>query len=486
MDGDSQVVRVRFAPSPTGRLHVGGARTALFNWLFARRHAGTMVLRIEDTDASRSTAESETSLLRDLRWLGLDWDEGPDTGGPHAPYRQSERRPVYAEAAARLVRAGLAYPSLEPEDDSIPHLDPKARGKAKVRPTIPEFDAEALAQEILAGEAPAIRFRLPEKIIQYEDFLRGTMEIDPETLSDFVLLRATGLPTYNFACVVDDADMQITHVLRGEDHLYNTSRQVLLYDALNFQRPQFVHLSLILDENRAKLKKRDGYDGTFVDEYRRQGFLPDALVNYLALLGWSPESGDDILEPQRLVREFDLKRISRAAAIFDVQKLHWMGGEYLRAMPVEELADRLAPFLEEASLHSTPEQRLLWARAFQKYISSLDALPPLVKDILEPQAADADAQQALSGEGVGALLSDLAERLASAEVVAPVDGAQFKKLLQESGKACNMKGKLLFQPVRAALTARGHGPDLPLLFDVMGSTAAVQRLRRVAQEDLGV
>jgi glutamyl-tRNA synthetase len=279
---------VRFAPSPTGRLHVGGARTALFNWLFARHHNGVMVLRIEDTDTERSTRASEDSLLRDLRWLGLDWDEGPDVGGPHGPYRQSERCQKYAAAAAQLVRDGLAYPSADSEAD-VAASESRDHKTPRERTPVAAFDATALAQQIIAGTSPAIRFRLPEGMIHYEDAVRGPLQIDTDTLSDFILLRSSGLPTYNFACVVDDADMQITHVLRGEDHLYNTSRQVLLYDALQLARPQFVHLSLILGEDRTKLKKRDGREGTFVDEYRTRGFLPDALVNFLALLGWSPQ-----------------------------------------------------------------------------------------------------------------------------------------------------------------------------------------------------
>ena len=479
MDRHSQAPRVRFAPSPTGRLHVGGARTALFNWLFARHHNGIMVLRIEDTDAQRSSKESESTLLRDLRWLGLDWQEGPDVGGPHGPYRQSERLDKYAAAAAQLVRGGLAYPSpdFETEESST---EPRDHKMPRQRPSIAAFDKEALAQQILEGSAPAIRFRLPEGMIDYDDAVRGSMRIDTGTLSDFVLLRSSGLPTYNFACVVDDADMQISHVLRGEDHLYNTSRQVLLYDALQLVRPLFVHLSLILGEDRAKLKKRAGQEGTFVDEYSTRGFLPDALVNFLALLGWSPESGEDVLTRQQLIDAFDLQRLSLSPAVFDVQKLHWMGGEYLRAMELQDLVLQAQPFLQAAGLSGTVAQQESWARTFQKYIASIEELPRLVQEVLEPGDADVDAAEALKGEAVSVLLLDLAERLQEAVASAPVDGARFKELLQESGKSLAIKGKSLFQPVRAALTARGHGPDLPLLFEVLGATTALKRLRQAA------
>jgi len=476
MDRPPQGTRVRFAPSPTGRLHVGGARTALFNWLLARHQGGTMLLRIEDTDTARSTRESETSLLRDLRWLGIDWDEGPDVGGPHGPYRQSERRAVYAQAAAQLLRAGWAYPSAEAShEDTMPEDEAPYPSSSPARP-IPEFDPEAVARQVLDGTAPAIRFRLPKTPIRYDDAVRGAMEIDPQTLSDFVLLRSNGLPTYNFACVVDDAAMRITHVLRGEDHLYNTSRQVLLDDALQLERPHFVHLSLILDEDRAKLKKREGRAGTFVDEYRTRGYLPEALMNFLALLGWSPESGEDLLRPEQLVEQFDVKRVTRAAAIFDVQKLRWMAGEYLRALDVDALAESAAPFLQAAGLEASAAQRRIWATTFQRYLVSLDELPPLVQEVLHPGSPDDEARQALQGDQVSAVLHDLATRLARSRDAGPVDGAIFKQLLQESGKACGAKGKALFQPVRAALTGRGHGPDLPQLFDVMGSDEALRRL----------
>jgi nondiscriminating glutamyl-tRNA synthetase len=470
---------VRFAPSPTGRLHVGGARTALFNWLFARHHNGVMVLRIEDTDTERSTRASEDSLLRDLRWLGLDWDEGPDVGGPHGPYRQSERRQKYAAAAAQLVRDGLAYPSADSEAD-VAASESRDHKTPRERTPVAAFDATALAQQIIAGTSPAIRFRLPEGLIHYEDAVRGPLQIDTDTLSDFILLRSSGLPTYNFACVVDDADMQITHVLRGEDHLYNTSRQVLLYDALQLARPQFVHLSLILGEDRTKLKKRDGREGTFVDEYRTRGFLPDALVNFLALLGWSPQSGEDVLSRQRLVDAFDVQRVTRAPAVFDVQKLRWMGGEYMRALQPQDLLAQANAFVEAAGLEGTEAQKQSWASTFQKYLVSLDELPQLVQEVLEPGAADEEARDALAGSHVAPLLQDLAGRLQSAAGRSAVDGAVFKQLLQESGVALGVKGKPLFQPVRAALTGRGHGPDLPLLFEIIGAAAALERLQQAA------
>src|SRR5262245_52900214 len=288
-------VRARFAPSPTGRLHVGGARTALFNWLFARHHGGTLVLRIEDTDAERSTPAAEKALLEDLRWLGIDWDEGPDVGGPHGPYRQTERLSIYAAHVERLLAAGTAFRCFCTDAD----LERKRQAQLAAGQE-PHYDGTCRTltpDEITArrGTPHAIRFHVQPGRVEFADRVRGDMAFDANAVGDFVLLRSIGMPTYNFACVVDDAAMQITHVIRGEDHLSNTLRQVLLYQALGLPLPEFAHVSLIVDEERAKLKKREGRTGTYVDEYRAAGYPAPALVNFLALLGWSSTSGDEIL-----------------------------------------------------------------------------------------------------------------------------------------------------------------------------------------------
>jgi len=465
-------VRVRFAPSPTGRLHVGGARTALFNWLFARHHGGTLVLRIEDTDLQRSTREAEHALVGDLRWLGIDWDEGPDRGGPHGPYRQTERIAIYAAQAERLLAGELAFRCFCADDELerkrqaqlAAGLEPRYDGTCL---RLPPDEIEARRR---AGQPHTVRFHVPAGVVRFEDRVRGEITFGSDTVGDFVLLRSNGLPTYNYACVVDDAAMRITHVIRGEDHLSNTLRQVMLYEALGFGRPVFAHVSLILGEDRQKLKKREGQEGTYVDEYRDRGYLPSALVNFLALLGWSSASGDEILTRERLCAEFDLDRVSRSAAIFDVQKFRWMAGEHLRAADLAELARASAPFLRAAGLD--PARGEVWLRAFRDGIASLAELPDRVRDLLDPGSPEPEALAAIETAGARRLLSLVDERW---QTHAGLDGAAFKALLQECGKSLGLKGRDLFMPARAALTGRVHGPELPLLFDALGEVAARAR-----------
>ena len=472
--------RVRFAPSPTGRLHVGGARTALFNWLLARNQKGTMVLRIEDTDAERSTRESEASLLADLAWLGLDWDEGPDLGGPQAPYRQSERRQHYTAAAEPLLQTGQAYPCFCGEKDAPRGEEAGAPERSDCR--CGEMSPAAVAARRRDGDRQAVRFRVPPGVVEFEDRLRGPMRIDAATFGDFVLLRTSGLPTYNFACVVDDHAMQITHVVRGEDHLYNTARQRLLYDALRLPLPEFVHLPLILDTDRSKLSKRDGRSGTYVDEYRTQGYLPEALVNFLALLGWSSPRGEELLSPAELVRDFSLERLTRSPAVFDPVKFEWMAAWHMRQRPDAELVTLAAPWLQAAGLDTKPETARAWIAGFKSDLPALGRLPAKVQEILGPPAPTPEAEAALCAPGARRLLAALVDGLEKARSsAATLDGQGFKKLLQESGQELGLRGKDLFGPVRAALTGSTHGPELPLLYDALG----VERVRQRLQAALG-
>ncbi len=493
-------LRVRFAPSPTGRLHVGGARTALFNWLLARHAKGKMILRIEDTDIARSTRASEESLLEDLAWLGLDWDEGPDVGGPHAPYRQSERRELYSGMAAGLVNAGHAYacfcsdagkrdtPRIGSSEPKAGEDEPSAEGDepredsdvaAESRGACPCASlAQAAAQSrIRTGEAHAVRFRVRAGVVEFEDRIRGAMRIDSATFGDFVLLRSSGLPTYNFACVVDDSDMRITHVVRGEDHLYNTARQSLLYDALAQARPQFVHLALILDEDRGKLSKREGRSGTYVDEYRTQGFLPAALVNFLALLGWSSPRGEELLSPDELVRDFDLDRVSKSPAVFDPVKLEWMAAWHMRSRSVDDLVPQALAHLRAAGLDMTPERTRAWIAGFKADLPALGQLPARVRGILDSPVPNDEAAEALAAPGARRLLDALAAKLEARAGQSPaVDGQGFKQMLQECGQELGVRGRYLFAPVRAALSGRTHGPELPLLFDALGIETVRARL----------
>src|SRR5436309_4022149 len=360
-------MRVRFAPSPSGHLHVGNARTALFNWLFARGASGTFILRIEDTDVERSTRESEAAILRDLRWLGLDWDEGPDIGGPRGPYRQSERLHLYESYASELLNLGHAYHCF----CSTAQLDiERQTALAEGRPahyagTCRRLTREQADERIAAGERPAIRFKVPDnRDVTFEDAVRGEVRFQTDVIGDPVIVRADGHPAYNFAVVVDDALMEVTEVMRGEDHISNTPRQVLLNEALGFTPPEFAHLSLVMGPDHSPLSKRHG--ATSVAEFRSRGYLPEALVNYLALIGWSPRgpaagrtAGDDaqLLPIEELVRRFSLDRVGHSAGVFDEEKLAWANRHYLKTADAVRLARLSLPYFAEAGVRMAPDDR---------------------------------------------------------------------------------------------------------------------------------
>src|SRR5437660_3935668 len=348
-------VRVRFAPSPTGHLHVGNARTALFNWLLARGQGGTYIFRIEDTDADRSTRESEASIVTDLRWLGLDWDEGPDVGGPRGPYRQSERLHLYQSYATELLNAGAAYhcfctvAQLEAERQEALAAGRPARYAGTCRRIMRE-EAEA---RIAAGERPAIRFRVPEeRDVVFTDAVRGDVRFETDVIGDPVIVRADGHPAYNFAVVVDDALMEVTHVVRGEDHISNTPRQILLYEALGFMPPRFAHLALVLGPDHTPLSKRHG--ATSVAEFRAKGYLPEALVNYLALIGWSPGGNDEVLPIDELARRFSLQAVGHSAGVFDEEKLAWVNRHYLKLADPRRLAELSVPYFASSGVAMMP------------------------------------------------------------------------------------------------------------------------------------
>ena len=348
------MMRVRFAPSPTGQLHVGNARTALFNWLLAHGHDGTLILRIEDTDAERSTRESEAGILEDLRWLGLDWDEGPDVGGPHGPYRQSERLHLYASYANELIASDHAYYCFCPPSklEADRKADLAAGRPPKYHGTCRELSLEAARARIETGERPVIRFKVPPSTeVSFNDAVRGEVTFNTEVIGDPVLVRSDGRPAYNFAVVIDDALMEVTHVIRGEDHISNTPRQLLLYRALGFTPPQFAHLALVMGPDHTPLSKRHG--ATSVAEFRLRGYLPEALVNYLALIGWSPGASasdpgtnDELLPVAELARRFAIEDVGHAAGIFDVEKLSWMNRHYMKvAAPGRIAAESMRYFL---------------------------------------------------------------------------------------------------------------------------------------------
>ena len=354
---ENEKIRVRYAPSPTGMLHVGGVRTALFNWLFARKNGGVFVVRIEDTDLERSTEESVEQLKRSLRWIRLDWDEGPEVGGPHAPYKQTERMELYREAAQRLVESGAAY-----YDFATPEELKEFRERAQAEKRQPiysggeyrDMDPAEARKKIEAGESYTVRFKTPrEGQTVVEDMIRGPVTFDNANLEDFVLMKSTNTPTYNFAAVVDDAEMEISHVIRGDDHLSNTPRQTLLYKALGRELPAFAHVPQVLGPDKKKLSKRHG--AASVEDFAAQGYLPEALFNYLALLGAGYAADEEIFTPEELAERFRIDRVSGNPAVFDENKLRAINQVYIRRKSPEELALIAAPMLAESGV-ATPEE----------------------------------------------------------------------------------------------------------------------------------
>jgi nondiscriminating glutamyl-tRNA synthetase len=470
-------MRVRFAPSPTGQLHVGNARTALFNWFLARGSGGTLILRIEDTDARRSTAESEAGILRDLRWLGIDWDEGPERGGPHAPYSQSARRHLYDSHVRPLLASGQAYQCF----CSVATLDAdrraaiKAGRSARYAGTCRRLSPEEVRARVANGERPAIRFRIPEgRDVVFTDAVRGELVFQNDVLGDPVIIRADGVPAYNFAVVVDDALMGVTHVVRGEDHISNTPRQILLYEALGFPPPTFAHLALVMGPDHSPLSKRHG--STSVAEFRSKGYLPEALLNYLALIGWSPRDaaaadgsdGTELLPADELARRFSLDDVGRSAGVFDEDKLAWANRHYLRAAEPQRIAELSVDFFRRGGIEMSPDRRALEFLAEAMPIATgsvdrLDQIPARFAFLFryDPELALAHAQttEEMRRQGPRDVVHALADALADAP---RLDRAKFRAVADALKARTGQKGRALYHPIRVALTGYEEGPELDL------------------------
>jgi len=461
-------MRVRFAPSPTGQLHVGNARTALFNWLLAHGKDGTFILRIEDTDAERSTRESEHSILEDLRWLGLDWDEGADVGGQHGPYRQSERLHLYASYANELMTGGHAYYCFcSPQQlDGERQSDLAAGRPPRYHGTCRSIGSEEARRRMDAGERPVIRFRVPDNTdVTFHDLVRGDVTFNSEQFGDPIIVRSDGRPQYNFAVVVDDALMEISHVVRGEDHISNTPRQILLYQALGFTPPQFAHLSLVMGPDHTPLSKRHG--ATSVLEFRERGFLPEALVNYLALIGWSPGGDKELMPIQELARRFALEDVGHSAGVFDQEKLAWMNRHYMKeAAPARLAAEAARYFIARGFLKRRTD-------AATEYLVSV--LPMAVGSVDRVEEIpdrlrflfDFDPASSIARTDVAEILDEPGAR----EVIAAlpdaidrplIDRETFRAMSTRVRERTGQKGKLLFHPIRVALTGEGGGPELDL------------------------
>ena len=459
-------MRVRFAPSPTGQLHVGNARTALFNWLLARNRGGAFVLRIEDTDTERSTAQSETSILEDLRWLGLDWDEGPDVGGTFGPYRQSDRRDVYRQHADALLTGQRAYYCFcSPEELEQDRRVALAAGRpATYSGRCREIGLDQARARLKGGVPAAVRFRVPDVPgVGFDDVTRGRVVFKTEVIGDPVILRSDTRPAYNFAVVVDDALMKITHVLRGEDHISNTPRQILLYEALGYAPPAFVHLALVHGPDHTPLSKRHGV--TSVTEFRAKGYLPEALVNYLALIGWSPGGDDELLPLDAIVRRFSLEALSRSAGVFDEAKLAWMNRHYMKGAAPDRLVRLSLEYFRRHGFVGDPsgEARTYLEDVVRLAAASVDRMEQFPERVLflwayDAKTAIADPEAPRAPDAL-AVVRALAEELA----VAPrLDREGFRDLAGRVRQRTGQKGRALFHPIRVALMGKSEGPELDL------------------------
>lgn len=483
-------VRVRFAPSPTGKLHIGGARTAIYNWAFARANGGTFILRIDDTDPTRSTDENTQIILRAMRWLGLDWDEGPEVGGDFGPYAQTERLDLYKEAAQKLWDAGRAYPCFcTTEQLAADRAAAQARkdpfqGYQRRCRDLSREDAQA---RIDAGEPYVLRIKVPADRgdVVIHDAVHGDVVFDAKELDDFVIFRSDGTPTYNFATVVDDAMMGITHVIRGDDHLSNTPRQVIVYEALEAPVPTFAHISMILGADGKKLSKRHG--ATSVEEYRDAGYLPDAFVNYLALLGWSLDGETTVIPRDVLASQFSLERISKNPATFDPKKLDWMNAEYINAMSDADFADQIMlPELHEAGLIDDGfEADETWVDALAAIVKPRTKMPADAVGVAAPVFATAQTLEydeksvakGLAKEGMGAVLDAARAALeavsANAWTPEAIDGA-----LEPLPEALDAKKRIVFQAVRVAVCGNMVSPPLGETMSLIGKDDCLARIDR--------
>ncbi len=477
-------VRVRFAPSPTGYLHVGGARTALYNYLFAKRYGGKFILRVEDTDLDRSTEESMKTQIHALKWLGMSWDEGVDPVtlkdfGPYGPYRQSERKHIYLKHAEDLIARDLAYYDFR-TDAELDVLKQAAIASGRAHQVeAPEkiFTPEEAKKKIAAGEQGAIRFRVREKRdYLLRDLIRGEVRFPSDMVGDFVILRSNGMPTYNFCCAIDDALMKITHVFRAEEHLSNTLRQMMLYEAFGYEMPEFGHLSIILGADRQKLSKRHG--ATSCHEYEERGYLPEALNNFNLLLGWSAPSGKEILSREEMIAEFTSERFHVAAAVFDETKLSWMNATHLRALPHAELWKRLEPFFKSANLKLSDDPK--WQDAalgvFKTSMTNLVDGIALFKHLsdeayeIKPEAAEVfkwPEAQAVWKKWKELVANHSGEKFTEAE---------FNTIQDQVKLATGAKGKTLFQPIRVAVIGEPAGTELKLLIPLMNKSSLLKRV----------
>ncbi|MEA1940303.1 MAG: glutamate--tRNA ligase [Candidatus Caldatribacteriota bacterium] len=486
---ENNKIRLRFAPSPTGMLHIGGARTALFNWLYARYSKGTFILRIEDTDQVRSTEEAVNVILEGMKWLGLDWDEGPGKEGKYGPYYQMQRLSLYKKYAQQLLKEKKAYYCYCTKEE----LAESRKRQLKVNKSHPKYDRHCLnlsdeekRKYEKEGRKPVIRYKIPEKKIVFNDLLRGEVSFDGELLSDFVIVKSDGIPTYNYAVVIDDALMNITHVMRGDDHISNTPKQILLYEALGFDVPKFAHIPMIMGEDHAKLSKRHG--AASVMEYRKMGYMPEALVNYIAHLGWSPGNDREIFSIEEIIKQFSLKNISKHAAVFSTDKLNWFNNEYLKKMPVDSLTKLLLPYLKEADYikdEKLSPEKFEWVKEivklmlgrFRNFSQFIDYADYFFTDKIDIESKA--FRTVLNKDGVLDILTTLKEKLS---VVENWDEESLEDAVRGVASSLKIKAGKIIHPTRVSLTGKKIGPGLFELMVVLGQEKNVKRIEEAIEK----
>jgi glutamyl-tRNA synthetase len=470
------MVRVRFAPSPTGPIHLGNARTALFNWLFARHNGGVFILRIEDTDVTRSDPYFTKLIMEDLRWLGLDWQEGPDVGGPYGPYVQSQRLSIYKSLAEKLLNEGRAYPCYCTQSE----LEER-RKAALARGRPPRYDnrcrdlseSEKKAFET-QGRTPSLRFKIPGGKLVFDDMIRGKCEFNLDVLGDFVIMKADGTPSFHMAVVVDDALMKITHVIRGEDHLSNTPLHILLFDALGYPAPHYAHLPMITGEEGDLLSKRAG--AFSIQDYRKLGYLPEALVNYMLLLGWSPGQRQEKLSIVEAVEKFSINRISRSPAHFDHKKLDWLAEKYLREAHLERLAEVIIPFLPEEAKEVEREKLKELIKAVRPGLANLSQIAKESEWFFREPVLDNAQLTALSSDKAQAVIL---ETLEETERLGYGFINEYNKNINDVAKKTGLALKEVMMTLRQALTGSAHGPELASVISLLGIEGCKKRLKKL-------
>ncbi|BDR58890.1 glutamate--tRNA ligase [Xylocopilactobacillus apicola] len=488
-------VRVRYAPSPTGHLHIGNARTALFNYLFARNMGGAFVIRIEDTDLKRNVADGEMSQLDNLKWLGIDWDEGPDVGGDYGPYRQSERNDLYHKYVKELLDKGLAYESYLTEEELTAMRD--RQQEAGIMPHYEyEFEGmtdaqieEVIAEKKARGLKPVIRIRLPkDHVFKFDDIVKGEIEFNSDSLGgDFIIMKEDGQPTYNFAVVVDDHLMEITHVLRGDDHIANTPKQLAIYEALDWQAPLFGHMSLIINQATGKkLSKRDETILQFIEQYRSFGYLPEAMFNFITLLGWSPVGEEEIFTKKQFIKQFDPSRLSRSPAKFDQKKLEWINNKYVKAAPLSRISHMcLLNLIANGKVEEDPdEKKIAWIRSlvalFKDQMSYTNQILELSEQFFReiPELGEGEKEE-LQDPSASLVLKDFYSKIKD---LSPFTSVAIADVIQTVRDDTGTKGRQLYMPIRIGATRLMHGPFLTDELEVIGKEKVVTNLELTLQQ----